>query len=495
MDVLVLPGFDASALTAPFRPRPADGGFPGEWLVSFGASARTTAMANAAVSLGGPESAYSNPAGLADGGLGQATFLAAPLLASAQYQALSFNHPVRLGSYMGMTFAHLGSGQAEKTDSFGRTGGSFKEEQYAALLGWGERLTSQMDGGLTLKLIRQSMAEYSASGFGLDLGWRFRGESGWLAGVSLVNAAPARLRLKEERERFPLVLRIGPGYAFSMGERFFLLATEFDWIKPDSRRSIKRWGVGFEALVLPGKTPLTLRLGINHREYTAGFGLANGPIEFDYAVAVHELDLFHRFGLTLRFGYLSPLAQKKIEAQWRRLETKEAELRLARTGGQEAPAADHNNGGARMENVLTQIRISMAQGEWDMARRMIDQASAADPQDSRLPALRRELEQKIGEEKIKIEKQNVQVYYGSGLYREALDAAMGVLRLAPKDQGTHVLALMSQARLYIAQGEYGLAQDQLRRAVELDPEFNEAAVLFRKVKTLVEVEGTGGRKK
>lgn len=130
-----------------------------------------------------------------------------------------------------------------------------------------------------------------------------------------------------------------------------------------------------------------------------------------------------------------------------------------------------------------------------MARRMIDQASAADPQDSRLPALRRELEQKIGEEKIKIEKQNVQVYYGSGLYREALDAAMGVLRLAPKDQGTHVLALMSQARLYIAQGEYGLAQDQLRRAVELDPEFNEAAVLFRKVKTLVEVEGTGGRKK
>ncbi|MBI4668946.1 MAG: tetratricopeptide repeat protein [Elusimicrobia bacterium] len=477
----------AFSFALPFRSRTQDAGFPGEWLTSFAAGAREAGMAGAAVAMPSARSAYSNPAGLA-GGLGEAGFMAAPLFSGGHYEALSLSHPLGLGSYLGGALLYLGSGKAETTDSLGAARGSFEESDLAFLLGYAEQFSGQASAGLGFKFVRQSIAGYSSSGFGLDAGVMAKNEAGLGAGASLGNIIAPALKLKSEKEKFPLVLKAGPSYNFYIGRREFTAAAEVMTTKPKAGKFVKRWGLGLDSCLLPGKTPLFMRLGINQREYTAGFGMVNGPLSFDYAVALHELELAHRFGLSIRFGYLSPLAQKKIEAEWQKLREKEAQIKLALREGQAGHAEAEPLNEIEFASILGQARRLMAMGDLKQARLLLDKAAAVRGDDPSVKALRLEIEKREKEEEAVIEKQNARVFYGSKLYEEALKAAERALSLGGEDADMQILALMSKARLAIDQENYREAQIHLQKVVEINPELEEAVSLFRKVKNIAEAE-------
>ena len=170
--LLCLLAAPAPALEVPFRDRPADGGFPGEWLTAFSAGARDAGLGNASTALTGGAAAYANPAGIAGNRSGEAVMMVAPLLFSGQYQAVSVSHPISDHDSLSASFLRLGSGSADKTDALGQSIGSFNEQNYAFLLSYGLLAAGGISAGATLKTVRQSMGNFPRPVSGPT--WAFR---------------------------------------------------------------------------------------------------------------------------------------------------------------------------------------------------------------------------------------------------------------------------------------------------------------------------------
>ncbi|MBI4050969.1 MAG: hypothetical protein HY400_00530, partial [Elusimicrobia bacterium] len=252
-------------MAASFRNRPQTAGLPGEWLSSFSASARDAGLGNASTALSGAAAPYANPAGMRDTQMGEVSFMIAPMFSGGQYQSFSLVHPVTLNRRLGVTFLRLGSGEAERTSVLGESQGSFNENNLAFLLSYSQEAWEILDLGFSVKAIRQSLAEFSATGVGADLGAQIHFfEDGLIVGAAVQNILPPKLKLKEETDQFPRFFRGGlarKGQVFGRP-----LLASFDLM---GGGNVLRWAAGIEGQpFLSGDIPLFLRLGINHREYT-----------------------------------------------------------------------------------------------------------------------------------------------------------------------------------------------------------------------------------
>lgn len=465
-------------------------GLPGEWLSGFTSNAREAGLANASVALGGSGSAYANPAGLAEGRLGEANFLMAPLLAGSQYHAVSFIHPLALRRYLGLTLLNLSSGEAERTDSLGQSRGSFKSQQSAFLISWGNRMTESLDVGINFKWLKQSIAEYSSSAYGVDLGLQTgTWGQGFGFGISASNVLAPQIKLKEKKESYPLILRAGP----SLRAGYLLLSADASYWDPSGAK-VTRFALGAEINPFAGRFPFLLRAGVNGREIAMGFGVANGPLTFDYAASFHELELNHRIGLTLRYGYLSGNAQTKIDSEWERLKNKEDELRAGRITQKKfeqalAAAPSPAASTPAYELRLGEARQLLKAGSLDRCRRLIEELERERPGDGRLLELKRDLYKRSAEADARSEMQSAQVYYNSAEYSRALQAALKALKILVQSNEAESLISMSKAQLFILDGNYIEAQKELQRVVEMNPDHEEAVFLFRKINNVLDVIG------
>ncbi|MEK7287985.1 MAG: tetratricopeptide repeat protein, partial [Elusimicrobiota bacterium] len=398
----------------------------------------------------GASSIITNPAGVAVG-YGQASFLAAPLLGSGQLGFFSLSHPWRPSRYFGFAAASLTSGEAEQTDSLGRNVGGFKEQDLALYLSYAERVDRQWRWGAGAKSVRQAMADQSDIGWGLDAGVIYQTpERDLRLGLSAQNLAAPRLRLKDGEDKFPLTLRVGPSLGWEVGPSACSLALEGLWLKPFQNRRVARWAMGFE--IEPGKrSPLLFRIGLNNREWTTGFGIKDGPVSFDYAVAFHELGLLHRLGFTFRYGYVSPMAQRNLDAQWKLLRSKEEEIRVA----------------------FGRLKTGQARGDTKIQQ---DQAGYQ----AALAEIERQKFRLSADEKI----EKARAFYHAGDYKSALQTAQMALNLIESPQA-RIIASMSRARILISARHYDVAQSELKKVVQMDPDNDEAATLFRRISQLI----------
>ncbi|MEK6543682.1 MAG: hypothetical protein AABZ44_04525, partial [Elusimicrobiota bacterium] len=295
-------------------------GAPGEWVSSAFAGVRDAGMGNASVGLGGAASVFSNPAGLGSGQLGEMNINFAPLLEGGDYQSVSLSHPLSPRHYLGFGMAAYSSGEAEMTDEIGQSRGSFSEQDMLGVVGYGYRGPDAFDVGVNAKFLRQSLAQYSGAAYGLDLGIRLRTVSGALTWAALCqNLLQPNLTLDRDSETYPRLLRFGPTWELKSQGRHFIAALEATWDPADSG-GLWRRGLGVEVKPFSSRPTLMLRAGADQKQMSVGFGINNGIFTFDYAAALHELGVLHRFGITLSYGYIAPLAQRKLEAAWRRLQ-------------------------------------------------------------------------------------------------------------------------------------------------------------------------------
>ncbi|HOW88862.1 MAG TPA: hypothetical protein PL037_01165 [Elusimicrobiales bacterium] len=453
----------AFAVDVPFRQRPADGGFPGEWLTALAAGAREAGLAGASTALTGGGAAYANPAGISSGGRsGEAVIMVAPLLFSGQYQALSVSYPLSDSGDIGASFLHMGSGSADKTDALGRSIGSFSEEDHAFLLSCSQRAGDIFSAGLSLKAVRQSMAERSASGFGADLGFQLRLLEGLTAGVSALNVARPKLRLEEETDTFPLFLRLGAAYRHAMLDRPVILSADAGTAAPDGGgRRLYRYAAAMEIQPVSSETPFFVRFGVNQREYTAGFGVGSGNFLFDYAASFHEAGVSHRFGLTFRYDVVSKFDVRRIRDE--RLKALKLEARdwlkagnLEKSGAAVARILEIEEEDADAAAIMAEIR---RQEEKAAAGARAAEAKAAAA--AKYASARRS--------------------YRAGQYRKALDAMSGLEDMFEGDVKALGLIAMSRAHVLIAEERYAPAMAELRKAVELDPDNREAAILYKRL--------------
>jgi hypothetical protein len=272
----------------------ADGGAPGDWLSRY-SGARSVGFGGAFVaSANEPMGVVWNPAGLSQLFQNELHVETARLFESTNISAVSFAAPARRIPSFGITMVMLSSGEFERTNELNESLGTFEEADMAFLLTASKNLSTNMAVGTNLKVVRQSLEEFSAAGVGFDVGMMYDISPALRLGASLLNIGGPSLALRDTDEKFPFEFRGGLALRVFKGRG--VITAEFD----------QRSGPGTS---LHGGSEIwvhramALRLGYNERYATGGFSYRVAPgMRFDYGVADHALGLTHRVGLSYRFG-------------------------------------------------------------------------------------------------------------------------------------------------------------------------------------------------
>ncbi|OVE77915.1 hypothetical protein BVX98_01570 [bacterium F11] len=432
-------------LEMPFRQRPADAGIPGEWLTTLALSARQAGMGNVSTGLDDSASSVSNPAELGNIPTGEIQFLVLPLFSGARSQSVSVAYPRSRKEAWGISVSQLESGQVEQTNELGQNVGSFEEKNIALTASYSRGLFRQVGSGISIKVLRQSMAGHSTVGLGGDIGLNLRplGDS-LTVGMAFQNILPPKLKLKNETETIPPTLRGGISWKNRTHRIPFQVVLDGLWLIPSSNRKTVRWATGTELLFFKKSLwPFILRFGVNQREYTFGFGLTKGPFRLDYATSFHELEILHFFGFSLRYGRLSPFSENKIKKEWEKLSDKEIQLN-------------------RKEHEINQRSKVEKERKKEYGERKTE--------DTRM--------------KLNLAHQN----YINKKYKEATDILKGIASFIKDDEEAQALVMMSWAHIFLQEGMYIQAKEHLIEVVERNPDHEEAILLYNKLLDILEIE-------
>ncbi|TFG63981.1 MAG: hypothetical protein E4H28_05750, partial [Gemmatimonadales bacterium] len=246
------------------------GGAPGDWLSNY-ATARTIGVGGAFVSIADePIGIIWNPAALTQVFQNVIFVESARLFEETSINSLSFGTPERrVLPGFGITIISLNSGTFVRTNELNDVTGEFNEGETAFLLSASKSVTKRFALGANVKIIRQNIDEFSASGAGVDLGVIFHALPSLTIGASTLNIGGPGLTLRETEETYPLNFRGGVTLRFLGGQG--LVTTEF------ASRS------GYDTQFYAGTefwvhSMLALRMGYNDSYFAGGasFAFSNG---------------------------------------------------------------------------------------------------------------------------------------------------------------------------------------------------------------------------
>ena len=187
------------------------------------------------------------------------------------------------------------------------------DSEYGIFVSYAQPAGSWQVGG-SLKLIRQSVGEYSSFGFGLDLGFLRRDIFTNLdIGLTLHDVTGTYLSWSTGRkETIAPVPRLGWAYHLpSKALRgVFLFSNDIELHFDDRRGADQLWSGSTSAnlnwgLEFSMQNRMALRIGLQEESFQAGAGLAAGPVRFDYGFVPdprNELDWSQR----LAVRYIGP---------------------------------------------------------------------------------------------------------------------------------------------------------------------------------------------
>jgi len=279
---------------SPARAATADGGVPGGWLMNY-AGARTLGMGGAFVATADDAlGALWNPAGLPWMDQNQVMFENVGLYEGTSINSLSFAVPGSRFPSLGVTALSLHSGDFERTNELNDNLGTFHEGETAYLFTVAKAITPRLALGTNVKVVQQTIENFSAGGFGMDVGAILQLTSALRVGVSGFNLGGPKVTLRSTEEAFPTQMRAGLSLGV-MGGRGQIV-TEVDHVNGVSAQL----HAGTEYWIQP---TVGLRVGVDGDGPTGGLSYRFGQqYQFDYGVADHPLGLSHRIGLSLRFG-------------------------------------------------------------------------------------------------------------------------------------------------------------------------------------------------
>lgn len=277
-------------------------GLPGDWLSRY-ASPRAAGMGGAMAAIADePLSALWNPAGISWLAQNEVQAGSVQLFEDTAINGLGFARPSNRIPSLAFNVLYLNSGEFERTNELNESLGTFDEGDLVMTLTAAQALSPRWSVGANVKLARQSLEEFSGSGFGFDLGVMGRLSSALKVGASVANLGGPTIVLREKDESYATELRVGTALSLLGGKSL----TAVDLVQRDDPGANVRAGTEFWI------QSLVLRAGYYIDNVAAGFGyrLDNG-MQMDYAMTDHELGMVHRFGLTYRFGGFHADAQAR----------------------------------------------------------------------------------------------------------------------------------------------------------------------------------------
>ena len=270
------------------------GGVPGEWLMSY-TGARTLGLGGAYVaSADDALGVLWNPAGLQRMDQNQLMFENVRLFEETSVNSFGFAVPgSRLPSF-GLGMVSLRSGEFERTNEMNDALGTFRETETAYLFTLAKSLSPRIALGANLKLVQQGVEDFSAGGYGFDVGAIVEVAHGVRLGAAAANLGGPSVTLRNTAEEFPTEYRGGVTLDVLGGRG--MVATQVDM----ASGADARLHAGAEYWIQSG---LALRVGYDADRATGGFSYRFTPqYQLDYGVADHPLGMSHRVGVSYRFG-------------------------------------------------------------------------------------------------------------------------------------------------------------------------------------------------
>ncbi len=281
-------------LAGPVRAQVQNAGGPGEWFNRY-TTARTLGLGGAFVAVADdPLGVLWNPAGLSAMDQNELRFENARLFEDTSINGIAFAVPgSRLPSF-GVSVVSLGSGEFQRTNDMNDPLGTFRQGETAYLLTAAKAFSTRFAVGANVKLVQQRVEDFTAGGFGMDLGGWYVVRPGLRVGGSVANLGGPKLTLRSVEEAWPTQVRGGVA-AQVLGGRGLIVA------QMDHSQGLgARFHAGGEYWIQPG---LALRAGVDDAAGTGGFSVRFADqYQVDYGVADHPLGMTHRVGVSYRFG-------------------------------------------------------------------------------------------------------------------------------------------------------------------------------------------------
>jgi tetratricopeptide (TPR) repeat protein len=226
-------------------------------------------------------------------------------------------------------------------------------------LGFGRALSPALSVGGTVKMQRQSLAGYSGSGLGADLGVLVKpglllgSAAPWsdrlALGIAVRNAIEPSLRLDQESVADPATARAGFSYRHPfLGGRMLTLGMDFE----RAAGTGARFHSGLEVKMHP---QLTLRAGTSHGALAAGTSIQWRELAFEYAYESGDLEAVHRVGISRPIG---PTSGARRDAAL----LAEERAMLARVDAAARARLDD-----QVLGLMDEARAAMAGGDYDHA--------------------------------------------------------------------------------------------------------------------------------
>ena len=271
-----------------------NGGAPGSWLSQY-VTARALGLGGAFVGTADDASAVVwNPASLAMLVPNEVRFETAQLFEDTYVHALNFAVPGNRLPSFGLSIVTLRSGEFDRTNELNDPLGTFREVETAYIFTMSRNITPKFALGTNVKLITQSVEDFSGTGVGFDVGAVMNVTPTVRVGASILNLGGPNLTLRDTKETYPIEFRGGFSATVLRGRG--LLSAEVD----QSQGPGIRFRGGSEYWIQPA---FALRVGLDDQNPGGGMSYRfAGNYQFDYGVLDHPLGLTHRVGLTYRFG-------------------------------------------------------------------------------------------------------------------------------------------------------------------------------------------------
>ena len=307
-----------------------------------------------------PLAIYMNPAGLAAQDERSLLVHHGLLQFSTTWDLAAVSYPVPGLGAVGLGFARIGTGGIEAYDSGNRALGSIVYRETAAAASVARRLRGPIWGGLTFKILGQSLGDVSASAPALDLGVLYRPAAlrGGQIGVSAQNVLAGSLDLGGTTPPIDRSFRLGLGSpewrlnASSAGKLVLDVATRGkEGMKPRVGLELTRAGLG------------AVRAGISNGNPVFGVGLRFRRYGFDYAYQSGSIEATQQFALRLAWG--EPVSQYESRR-----------LVVLRRAAEDSIRAQHAGEIARDRR---RAEASETSGDWETALVLWEVLQRADP--------------------------------------------------------------------------------------------------------------------
>lgn len=292
--------------------------YAGDFLM-LGAGARSLGMGEAFTAVtDGAVSTYYNPAGLTRLDVRELTLMHSEQFGGLEsYNTLALGMPMGTGA-IGVSLIHLGVGDIKYTrlwDPSQALSDSNRVEiasrenaaDYALMLAGAHRFTDSLRGGATVKIIRRSIGDATAWGYGIDLGAQYDLSPNWIAGLTLRDVTGTTIAWDGySDDRIASTADAGIAYRGAVpligGDIVIAASMPFFGDSPDVK-GIATMNVGGEYLI--GRY-LALRAGASRGDGAFGVGIRQLPLigatSLDYAFLSHDdLDSTHRVSLNIRY--------------------------------------------------------------------------------------------------------------------------------------------------------------------------------------------------